>query len=58
LIEEFALLEVSYVIVRLLQSFKEFDYSSAQQIVDLGKEKQDVTLVLASADGCRIRVHS
>lgn len=57
-IEEFALLEASYVIVRLLQTFERFEYGSEHQFVELGKERQDVTLVLASADGCQIRVRT
>jgi hypothetical protein len=55
-IEEFALLEASYVIVRLLQTFEQFEYGSEHKFVKLGEERQDVTLVLASADGCQIRV--
>ena len=57
LIEEFALLEASYVIVRLLQTFKDFEFGPGQEIPTPGKERQDVTLILCSADGCKLRVH-
>ncbi|MCJ1366418.1 hypothetical protein MMC16_005546 [Acarospora aff. strigata] len=56
--QEFALLEASYVIVRLLQTFKDFEHDPMREIVEVGQERQDVTLVLASADGCHIRVRS
>jgi hypothetical protein len=50
--------EVSYTIVRLLQTFKDFKYDPDQDIAKIGEERQDATLVLASADGCHIRVRS
>jgi hypothetical protein len=54
--EEFALVEASYTIARLLQTFKNFEYDPDQEMVEVGGEPQDVTLVLAPADGCHIRV--
>jgi hypothetical protein len=54
LTEEFALLEASYTIVRLLQTFREFEYDPEQELVEVGDERQDVTLVLSSHDGCHI----
>lgn len=56
--EEFALVEASYTIVRLLQIFKDFEYDPDQEIAEVGQEPQDVTLVLAPTDGCHIRVRS
>jgi hypothetical protein len=50
--------EASYTIVRLLQTFKDFEYDPDQEMAKVGEERQDVTLVLASADGCHIRVRS
>ncbi len=51
-------MEASYTIVRLLQTFEEFEYNPEHDMVRVGEERQDVTLVLASADGCHIRVRS
>jgi hypothetical protein len=56
--EEFALLESSYLIIRLLQEFSEFDYDPAKQMPAVGQEKQDVTLVLSSGDGCWVRARA
>jgi hypothetical protein len=53
--EEFALLEASYAITRLLQTFADFEYDPAQEMPAVGEERQDVTLVLSSGDGCWIR---
>ena len=53
--QDFALMEVSYTIVRLLQRFPMMklpvDEGGAETV---GKEKQRLTLVLLPADGCRI----
>jgi hypothetical protein len=56
--EDFAIVEASYTIVRLLQTFREFEYDPHQKMVKVGDERQDVTLVLAPVDGCHIRVRS
>ena len=48
-------MEASYVIVRLIQTFSKFEYDPAMPMPRVGEERQDVTLVLASADGCRVR---
>ena len=56
--EEFALVEASYTIVRLLQTFNQFEYDPNQEVAQVGEERQDVTLVLAPTDGCHIRVRS
>jgi cytochrome P450 len=58
IIEEFAILEASYTIVRLLQAFETFEYDPECEMVEVGEERQDVTLVLAPTDGCHIRVRS
>jgi hypothetical protein len=58
IVEDFAIVEASYTIVRLLQTFKDFEYDPDQEMAKVGEERQDVTLVLASADGCHIRVRS
>ncbi|KAH8596265.1 putative cytochrome P450 alkane hydroxylase [Bisporella sp. PMI_857] len=53
--QEFALLESSYVIVRLLQTFSKLEYDPARPMPEVGEERQEVTLVLQSADGCYVR---
>jgi hypothetical protein len=54
-VEEFALLEASYAIIRILQTFRHFESDSTREIADVGQERQDVTLVLSSGDGCWLR---
>ena len=49
-IEEFALLEASYTVVRLLQTFQGIKMADGGPI----QEKQTVTLVVANADGCKV----
>ena len=55
-LEEFALLEASYVVVRMLQKFRSFELHPGDKDIAVGTEKQEITLVLASFDGCRIRM--
>ena len=55
-LEEFALLEAGYVVVRMLQEFRRFEMHIENKDVAVGAEKQEVTLVLASFDGCRIKM--
>ena len=43
------------MIIRLLQTFTDFEYDPAREMPAVGQERQDVTLVLASGDGCWIR---
>ena len=54
--EDFALMEVSYTIVRLLQAFPVITLPEGEQVEPVGTEKQRLTLVLSSADGCRVKV--
>jgi cytochrome P450 len=58
--QEFALTEAGYTIVRLLQTFPSLTLPvSEQPAIPAGEERQAVTLVLASADGCclELRLH-
>lgn len=48
--EDFALLEASYVVIRLLQCFSHIKPADNSQ----SNEKQIVTLVLANAHGCKV----
>ncbi|KAK2736912.1 hypothetical protein FQN57_000515 [Myotisia sp. PD_48] len=52
--QDFALMEISYTIIRLLQSFLVITLPDSEPVEPLGSEKQRLTLVLSSADGCRI----
>ena len=53
--QDFALLEVSYTIVRLLQAFPRIRLPADEDAKEiLGKEKQRLTLVLLPADGCKL----
>ncbi|KIW67453.1 hypothetical protein, variant [Phialophora macrospora] len=53
--QEFALFEAGYVTVRILQRFRALELDPRDTKIALGTEKQEVTLVLASKDGCRVR---
>ncbi|KAK4042728.1 cytochrome P450 [Parachaetomium inaequale] len=55
--EDFALMEVSHTVVRLLQTFAGGIRLPEGEVVEaVGTERQRLTLVLASADGCRVEV--
>lgn len=54
--EDFALMEVSYTIVRLLQTFGVMELPRGETVKPVGSERQTLTLVLSSADGCRVKV--
>lgn len=52
---EFAMLETTYTIVRMIQRFHFIDVPEGETM-EIGKEKQLLTLVLTSAEGCRLRL--
>jgi cytochrome P450 len=52
--QDFALMEVSYTIVRLLQAFPVMSLPAGEKNEPIGTERQRLTLVLSSADGCRV----
>jgi cytochrome P450 len=54
--EDFALMEISYTVVRLLQACPVMAMPDGEMIEPVGTERQRLTLVLASADGCRVKV--
>ena len=54
--EDFALMEVSYTIVRLLQACSIIALPDGETIEPVGTERQRLTLVLSSADGCRVKI--
>lgn len=54
--QDFALMEISYTIVRLLQAFPGLCIPTNEKPEVTGAEKQRLTLVLSSADGCRVQL--
>lgn len=54
--EDFALMEISYTIIRLLQTFPVIVLPEGEPVEPVGTEKQTLTLVLSSADGCRVAI--
>lgn len=49
-------MEVSYTIVRLLQHFPKIVLPEGEVNEAVGTERQRLTLVLSSADGCRVEI--
>ncbi|KAG9194308.1 hypothetical protein G6011_04343 [Alternaria panax] len=56
--QEFALLEAGYTVARLVQKFPFLTAPQDDPVVAIGKEKQTLTLVVASGDGCRVHMRS
>ena len=54
--QEFALLEAGYTVARLVQRFPFIDVPAGDPNVGVGEEKQVLTLVVASGDGCRVQM--
>lgn len=55
--EDFAMMEISYTIVRLLQKFPQISLPEGEPNEPVGSEKQRLTLVLSSAEGCNVELH-
>lgn len=47
-------MEVSYMIIRLLQAFPIIELPIGDSVKVPGTERQKLTLVLSAADGCRV----
>jgi cytochrome P450 len=56
--QEFALLEAGYTVVRIIQRFPYITVPDGDAKVELGKEKQTLTLVVAPGEGCRVQLRS
>ena len=52
--EEFALLEASYAIIRILQAFPDIQMPVDEKSEAIGEEKQVLTFTVSAADGCRV----
>ena len=50
--EEFAHLLVSYTVARMVQVFPFMNVPKTESVVKVGEEKQVLTLVVSSAEGC------
>lgn len=54
--EDFALMEVSYTVVRMLQAIPSITLPEVAMNETMGGERQRLTLVLSCADGCRVKI--
>ncbi|RAL10461.1 cytochrome P450 [Aspergillus homomorphus CBS 101889] len=55
--EAFALTEASFALVRVLQAFPDLRRATETSKVPPGREKQTLTLVVSSAEGCKVLLH-
>jgi cytochrome P450 len=56
--QDFALLEAGYTVVRIIQQFPHVTVPKNDAVVETGMEKQMLTLVVASGEGCRVQLRS
>ncbi|KAL8766549.1 MAG: hypothetical protein Q9209_006692 [Squamulea sp. 1 TL-2023] len=56
ILEDFALMEASYLIIRILQEFPFIRLPEGHPVVPTGQEKQELTIFLKSAEGCKVVV--
>lgn len=54
--EDFAQMEISYTIVRMLQTFSQILLPQEEPNEPIGSERQRLTLVLSSAEGCKVEI--
>ena len=52
--EDFALMEASYGLIRILQYFPNLRLPPGEPVEPTGQEKQSLTIVVSSAEGCRV----
>lgn len=57
-LEEFAYLEISYTIARLIQLYPAIEVARGERFAKPGDEKQTLTLVVSSAEGCKVKLSS
>lgn len=58
LTEDFAILETSYAVVRILQAFPTLKLPPGEAVEPVGSERQTLALVVSPADGCRVKLRS
>lgn len=51
-------MQVSYTVARIVQVFPIMEVPSTEPEVEVGMEKQNLTLVVSSADGCVVSLRS
>ena len=56
ILEDFALMEASCLIVRILQEFPDIRLPPGHAVVPTGQEQQELTVFLKSAEGCKVIV--
>ncbi len=54
--QDFALFEIYYTVIRLLQFFPTIRLPASESNEPIGTERQRLTLVLSSADGCMVEL--
>lgn len=54
--QDFALLEAGYTVARLVQRFPYIRVPEGDEVVQVGMEKQVLTLVVSSGEGCRVHL--
>ena len=52
--EDFAMMEASCAVIRILQTFPQVRLPPGHRVVPLGQEKQELTVFLKSAEGCQV----
>ena len=55
--QDFAMLEASYTIARIVQRFSNIGLPKGESLAEVGREKQALTLVVACAEGCRLELN-
>ena len=55
---DFALTEAAYTVVRILQQFPTIRLPAGQKVELVGVEKQTMTLVISSTEGCVVDTSS
>ncbi|KAI0399301.1 cytochrome P450 [Xylaria palmicola] len=55
--QDFALLEASYTVARLVQLYPEIKVPSSEAEVEIGDERQNLTLVVSCAEGCVVSMN-
>lgn len=54
---DFALMEASFGIIRIIQTFPNLRLPPGHPREPTGQEKQTLTIVVSSADGCKVLLH-
>jgi hypothetical protein len=53
---DFALMEVAYTVVRMIQRFPTIKLPDCDMVELVGVEKQTMTLVMSITEGCKIEI--